>query len=157
MANSDIILEENRVVIKGELNADSIRINQSPDRNGVTINHLGIHMFKPDGLIGAGIWKREGILNVGGEGAIHATNLTINDTANIEKINSSHITLGGSGLSEHPQYGRISMVNAQGKLVLTIYAGAEALMIVPGFGDLIGMIKELQQQVKELKLKVDQL
>tara|TARA_R110000744_G_scaffold374709_1_gene487678 strand:- start:3849 stop:4310 length:462 start_codon:yes stop_codon:yes gene_type:complete len=153
MAKSDIILNDDHVLVKGELKVDSIsmvRINQSPDKKAITVNQNGIDMFGTNGSSIVAHFKREGSLYVGGFGSIRATDLSLSGKATIEKIDSSQISLGGSGRGENPQNGKITMLNVRGEVVLTIDASNAAQIIVPGLGDLISI-------VKQLKLKVDQL
>ena len=171
MAKSDIILGENHVEVKGELKVDSIssatlnkrisinspidssvvRFKQTTNRTALTINQSGIDMFGANGTSVVAYFKRVGELYIGGTGNIRATNLFLSGKANIEKIDSSQISLGGTGNGENPQNGKITMLNARGQVVLTIDAASTAKIIVPGIGDLIDVVKKLQERVTRLE------
>jgi hypothetical protein len=157
MAKSDIILNDDHVLVKGELKVDSISVVRIPDPSirepAITLNQAEIVMLARDGRSRTLTIKREGSLYVGGYGSIKATDLHLSGRANIEKIDSSQISLGGSGGGENPQNGKITMLNTRGQVVLTIDAQNAAQIVVPGLGDLIGLIKKLEQRVTLLERK----
>ncbi len=171
MAKSDIILNDNNVVVKGELKVDNIssetvnkpvtmnspldikaiRIIDSENKQAILINQLGFHMAS------AGVqssFYKAGTLTVGGTGKIVAKNLLLSGNANVEKINSSQITLGGTGNGENMQNGKITLLNAGGQTVLTIDAASTAKIMVPGFGDIINELKQLKAKVALLERKI---
>lgn len=157
MAKSDIILNDDHALVKGKLLADNISVGRIniPDPTitepAIVLNKTEIVMLAPDGRSRTLQINRAGSLYLGGTGEIRATNLFLRGKANIEKIDSSQISLGGSGRGENPQNGKITMLNAQGQVVLTIDAQNAAQIVVPGLGDLISLIKKLEQRVTLLE------
>jgi hypothetical protein len=171
MAKSDIILNDDHVVVKGELKVDNISsetinkpvtlnsplntkvvtVNQVSNKKAITINQNGIDMFDSNGSSVVAQFTRAGSLYVGGSGKVRATDLFLSGKANVEKIDSSQISLGGSGNGENRQNGKITMLNASGQVVLTIDAATTAKIIVPGFGDLIDELKKLKAKVALLE------
>ncbi len=171
MAKSDILLNDDHVLVKGELKVDNlssatvnkpiginspvdatvVRFNQSTNTRAITINQSGMQMFGANGSSVVANFKREGSLYVGGTGNIRATDLFLSGKANIEKIDSSQVSLGGTGNRENPQNGKLTMLNARGQVVLTIDARSAAQIIVPGLGDLIDLVKKLQARVTMLE------
>jgi hypothetical protein len=171
MAKSDIILNDDHVKVKGELKVDNISsdtlnkpvsinsplstklltVNQASNRKAIAINQDGINMFDSNGSSVVANFTRAGDLFVGGRGRIIAKDLRLSGKANIEKIESSQISLGGAGNGENSQNGKITMLNAQGQVVITIDAASTAKINVPGIGDLIDVVKKLQERVTLLE------
>lgn len=90
-------------------------------------------------------------------GAVIAKRL-LSESANIKDIYSNQVMLGAIGNNEPSgKNGKITMLNAQGKIVLTIEAKNVPKISVAGFGDLISELAILKIKVKQLELKVKQL
>jgi hypothetical protein len=171
MAKSDIILEDLYVRVKGELKVDNmssdttnkpvnfnsplqtkvVNVNSSSNRKAISINQNGIEMFDSNGSSVVGHFQRGGDLFVGGRGRILAKDLLLSGKIRVEKIESSEVAIGGSGNGENPQNGKITMLNSRGQVVLTIDATSAAQIIVPGVGDLIAIVQQLQQKVTQLE------
>lgn len=169
MAKSDIILNDQHVTVKGELKVDNIssdtanklvniqqlssglvRINEATNKKVMAISQAGIQMFRPNsGSVAASFTPDN--LYVGARGRIIAKDLNLSGIAKMEKIESSQVSLGGSGNGENPQNGKITMLNARGQVVLQIDAESTAKIIVPGIGDLIDVVKKLQARVTQLE------
>lgn len=83
----------------------------------------------------------------------------VSDRASIQEIYSSQLMLGANGNNEPSgKNGKITMLNAQGKVVLIIDASGNVPKIkVPGFGDLFQELVILKIKVKALEGKVKQL
>jgi hypothetical protein len=171
MAKSDIILEDHYVRVKGELKVDNIssdttnkpvnfncplqtkqvNVNSPSNKRLISISQKGIEMFDSSGSSGVGHFQRGGDLFVGGRGRIIAKDLHLSGKAQVEKIESSQVSLGGSGNGENAQNGKITMLNSRGQEVIIIDASSTAKIIVPGVGDLIDLVKKLQAKVAALE------
>lgn len=96
-------------------------------------------------------FNRAGVLEIKEFGEIRAKRIKLTEAAYIKDIESSQITLGGTAKGEDAKNGKITLKNAEGKIVLTIEAEGDTTKInVPGFGDIIEKLTELQTQVNNL-------
>lgn len=80
------------------------------------------------------------------------------ESANIKDIYSNQVMLGAIGNNEPSgKNGKITMLNAQGKIVLTIEAKNVPKITVAGIGELIGQLQLLKLKVNLLESKIRQL